>query len=260
MADWDPSLYSRFEDERTRPAFDLLQRVTLNRLTAIVDLGCGPGNSTELLANRYPGAAIHGIDSSAAMIAAAESRLPGCRFEQADVAVWSATQPPDLIFANAVLQWVPDHQRLLPRLLAMLASGGVLAIQMPDTLDEPSHRAMRSVASEDRWSGILAQAAQARTRILGLDAYYDLLSAQGAAVDVWRTRYHHPMASPGRIVDWLCATGLRPFLDPLSAADHSAFLARYEEEIDRLYPVRADGQRLLGFPRVFMVAKTRPAA
>ena len=254
MADWDPALYRRFEGERTRPAFDVLQRITLARPDRIVDLGCGPGNSTELIAARYPDAAVTGIDTSAAMIETARGRLPGCRFAQADIASWAPDAAPDIIFAHAVLQWVPDHAALLPRLMEHLAPGGMLAVQMPDNLDEPSHRAMREVAAEGPWSAALTDAVAARTSLPALDWYYDLLAADRASVDVWRTRYHHPMTSPRAIVDWLRATGLRPFLDPLSIADQGEFLRRYEGRIDSEYPARADGLRLLGFPRVFIVA------
>ena len=141
MADWDPALYRRFESERTRPAIDLLARVPLTEARDVVDLGCGPGNSTELLAARYPQARIVGIDASEAMLASARERLPRLRFERADIADWRPARPPTLIFANAVLQWLPGHAVLLPRLFDSLAPGGVLALQMPDNLDQPRHRA-----------------------------------------------------------------------------------------------------------------------
>ena len=147
MSDWNPALYSRFEDERTRPAAELLARVPLDAPRNVVDLGCGPGNSTELLVARFPMARIVGTDSSQAMLATARQRLPQLSFEQGDIAEWSPAEPVDLAYANASLQWVSDHQRLLPRLLSALAPGGVLAVQMPDNLDEPSHRLMRETAA-----------------------------------------------------------------------------------------------------------------
>jgi trans-aconitate 2-methyltransferase len=255
MADWNPALYRRFESERTRPAVELLARVPLVQARRVVDLGCGPGNSTELLAARYPGADIVGIDSSDAMLASARERLPGLRFERADVAVWQPAAAPELIFANAVLQWVPGHERLFPRLFSLLAPGGVLAVQMPDNLDEPSHRAMRDVAARTPWSAHLGAAAALRERPLAAGAYYDLLARGAASVDVWHTVYRHPMASPEAIVDWLRSTGLKVFVDALPPAERAGYLAAYLERIAAAYPARSDGLRLLDFPRLFIVAQ-----
>jgi trans-aconitate 2-methyltransferase len=254
-ADWDPALYKQFEDERTRPARDLLARVPLAAAEHVVDLGCGPGNSTELLLERFPQADIVGLDSSQAMLVSARERLPHCRFELGDVSTWRAQVAPDLIFANAVLQWVPQHDALLPRLFSQLAPGGVLALQMPDNLEEPSHRLMREVAAEEPWASVLGDASRLRAPVLSTSGYYDLLAQAGAEVDIWRTTYNHPLASPAAIVDWLRATGLRPFLDPLSAELRDAFLVEYEARIARAYPTRVDGRSLLAFPRSFIVAR-----
>ena len=143
MAEWNPALYRRYEDERTRPAIELLARVPLATAARVVDLGCGPGNSTELLVRRFPQAQVTGTDNSEAMLVSARERLPQGRFELSDIATWapaSAGDAPDLIYANAALQWVPDHEALIPRLFAALAPGGVLAVQMPDNRAEPTHR------------------------------------------------------------------------------------------------------------------------
>jgi len=264
MIDWNPALYTRFEDERTRPARELLARVAAEAPRSVVDLGCGPGNSTELLAARWPQAEeIVGVDNSPAMLDAARQRLPaarhpGVRFEAADIADWRPARPPDLIYANAALQWVGDHAALLPRLFAALAPGGTLAVQMPDNLDEPSHRLMREVAARTPWSAPIGDAAAVRERLLAADAYYDLLAADAAEVDVWRTAYHHPMASAQAIVDWLRATGLKPFVERLDAPLAASFLAAYRDAVDAAYPPRADGCRLLAFPRLFIVARRRP--
>jgi trans-aconitate 2-methyltransferase len=155
------------------------------------------------------------------------------------------------------LQWVPDHERLVPRLFDALAPGGVLAVQMPDNLDEPSHQLMRETAASGPWSGRLAQAAASRTRILPLADYYDLLAPHGAHVDVWRTVYHHPMDTPGAIVEWLRSTGLKPFVDPLPADEQAGFLTQYGSRVAQAYPPRSDGRRLLSFPRVFIVARRK---
>ncbi|MCW6508057.1 trans-aconitate 2-methyltransferase [Lichenifustis flavocetrariae] len=254
MTDWDPHRYRRFETERTQPAVDLLSRVRRKTAKLVVDLGCGPGNSTELLAARFPEAEIIGIDTSPAMIETAQARLPHCRFAVADLAAWRPETPPDVIFANAVLQWLPDHAALLPRLMAHLPAAGTLAIQMPDNLGAPSHSLMRSVASQGPWADRLAPAAADRTILPPLDDYYDLLIRHAETVDVWRTTYHHPLASAAAIVDWVRSTGLRPFLNRLDPAEQEEFLKRYQASLEEAYPARADGLRLLGFERVFMVA------
>lgn len=255
--DWSASTYLRFEDERTRPSADLLARVRLDRPSRVVDLGCGPGNSTELLARRFPDAETTGVDTSPDMLAAARTRLPQARFVEADVATWAPPAPVDLIFANAVLQWLPDHETLMPRLMGLLAPGGALAVQMPDNLDEPSHAAMRETAQDPRWRDRIGGAGAARTRVLSSEGYYDLLSPLGATVDVWRTTYVHPLDGAGAIADWLKATGLRPYLDPLSASERADFVALYIERVAKHYPERTNGKVLLRFPRTFMVATRR---
>jgi trans-aconitate 2-methyltransferase len=257
MADWNPALYTCFEDERTRPAAELLARVPLDAPVLAVDLGCGPGNSTALIAARYPDAEVIGLDTSPAMLESARARLSGLAFALADAATWVPERAPDLIFANAVLQWLPDHATLLPRLFGLLAPGGVLAVQMPDNLAEPSHRLMREVAGAGPWSAAIGDPAVAGRlgRMLEPTAYYDLLAPHAAEVDVWRTTYHHRMADAASIVDWVSATGLRPFLDPLDTDQKPRFLAAYERAIAEGYLPRSDGRRLLAFPRVFIVAR-----
>ncbi|MDE2626956.1 MAG: trans-aconitate 2-methyltransferase [Burkholderiales bacterium] len=259
MSDWNPALYGRYESERTRPAAELLARVPLPTPGVVVDLGCGPGNSTELLVRRYPRATVQGIDTSPAMIESARRRLPGLGFEVADIAAWRPARPVDLAYANASLQWLGDHERLLPRLLERVAPGGVLAVQMPDNLDQPSHALMREVAALPPFAAALADAAAQRERLPSAERYYDWLSPQ-AEVDVWRTTYEHPMVDAAAIVEWLRATGLRPFLDPLAPPERDAFVAEYQRRIDAAYPVRADGRRLLAFPRLFVVARRRGLA
>ena len=263
MLDWNPALYLRFANERTRPAAELLARVPLEpaRVRHVVDLGCGPGNSTELLVQRFVDAHITGVDNSSTMLEAARQSLPQVDFFEADMASWQPAAnaaAPDLIYANASVQWVGAHEQLIPRWLEWLAPGGVLAIQMPDNLHEPSHRLMREVAALPEFVGYIGQADQTRTAILPIGAYYDLLSASGvpvASVDVWHTVYQHPMESASSIVQWLRSTGLKPYLEGLPAPLQASFLAEYERRIAQAYPVRADGKCLLAFPRLFLVAQ-----
>lgn len=254
MQDWDPELYRQFEAERTRPASDLLARISTAQPQHISDLGCGPGNSTQLLRQRFPMAQLVGIDNSVAMLASAQQRLPECAFLEADIRQWQPSEPQDLIYANASLQWLTDHQQLFPSLLSKLATHGILAVQMPDNQDEPSHRAMREVAENGPWQQTLLEAGAIRAKVLSANQYYDLLAPNAERVDIWRTTYYHPMPSAQAIVDWLRATGLRPFLEPLSEAMRLDFLQDYLAIIDVAYPQQADGRRLLAFPRLFIVA------
>ena len=255
MSEWNAARYLRFAAERTRPAADLLARVPLTRAGSIVDLGCGPGNSTALLAERFPGARLVGVDSAPDMLAAARTALPEARFVEADLCGFAPETPPDLVFANAVLQWLPDHATLLPRLARGLAPGGCLAVQMPDNLDEPSHRLMRETAADGPWAGAIGEAGAVRTRIAPVGDYHDWLVGAGCTVDAWATTYHHPLADATAIVAWLRETGLRPFLAPLAPALRSGFLAAYERALAAAYPRRADGCVLLAFPRLFLVAR-----
>ncbi|MFL9667588.1 trans-aconitate 2-methyltransferase [Variovorax sp. AB1(2024)] len=258
MLDWNPALYRRYEDERTRPAQELLARVPLTEAARVVDLGCGPGNFTELLVHRFPKAQVTGTDNSEAMLASARERLPQARFELSDIATWAPRSPeeaPDLIYANASLQWVPDHEKLIPRLFDALAPGGVLAVQMPDNRQEPTHRLMRAVAAEAPWAEPIGDADRLRTRLLDLAGYYDLLAPRAVHVDVWHTIYQHRMADAASIVEWVRGTGLKPFVDRLEPALQASYLAEYERRVNEAYPPRTDGKRLLAFPRMFFVAQ-----
>ncbi|RKH64028.1 trans-aconitate 2-methyltransferase [Corallococcus interemptor] len=256
--DWSAAQYTRFEDERNRPIRDLLARIPTAEVKRAADLGCGPGNSTELLRARFPAAAVTGMDSSPDMLTAARKRLPDVRFDAGDIATWSDPGPYDVILANAVLQWVPDHATLLPALLHKLTPGGSLAVQMPDNLDEPSHRLMRDTASEGPWADKLKGAANARTERQDASWYYRVLREAGATVDLWRTTYFHPLTGgASAVVEWFKGSGLRPFLEPLDAGEKTDFLARYQSAIARAYPALPDGTVLLPFPRLFLIATRR---
>jgi trans-aconitate 2-methyltransferase len=224
-----------------------------------LDLGCGPGNSTGVLSARFPRARIQGLDNSPEMIAAARERLPHVAFNLAAVQDWAFTNAdgpaPEVILANAVLQWVPGHETLLPAIAGRLAARGALAIQMPDNLDQPSHVSMRETAADGPWRERLLEASAARTTLPGADWYYDLLRPLFARVDIWRTTYHHPLAGAGAIIEWVKGTGLRPFLDPLGPEERTAYLGAYRRRLESAYPAMADGTVLLPFPRLFILAE-----
>ena len=252
---WSAKQYVSFENERTRPVRDLLAAVSTSEAHSVIDIGCGPGNSTELLAARFPNATVRGLDSSSDMIAAAHKRLPGVRFELTDIGTWNDPGPFDVILANAVLHWVPDHAALFPALLAKLTPGGSLAVQMPDNLQEPAHRLMREIAADGPWAGKLGGAAQAQTARQDANWYYQKLRPACTKVDVWRTTYHHPLAGgAAAVVEWFKGSGLRPFLDPLNDDERKTYLDRYTASVAKAYSALSDGTVLLPFPRLFIVA------
>lgn len=251
---WSAQQYVKFEDERTRPVRDLLAAVPTAEPRRAIDLGCGPGNSTEVLLGRFPGAAVRGLDSSEEMVKAARKRLPDLTFEMGDIDTWTADEPVDVIVANAVLQWLPDHLSTLPRLAGQLSDGGSLAVQMPDNLDQDYHKLMREVATGGAWRDKLAAAVAARKDLPAPAGYYSLLRPECRRVDVWRTIYHHPLAGVDAVVEWFKGSALWPYLEPLSEDERIAYLTEYRAGIARAYPLQSDGVVLLPFPRLFIVA------
>jgi trans-aconitate 2-methyltransferase len=251
---WSSQQYLKFEDERTRPARDLMAQVPLATASRAFDLGCGPGNSTDLLVERFGAASVTGLDSDDDMLKAARQRLPTVTFDKADLVNWAPETPADLLYANAVFQWVPDHISVLEKLMGHLKPGGVLAVQMPDNLSEPSHLMMDETGLSGPWSSAFEGGKVRRTPLPAPNVYIDRLAPKSLRVDVWHTVYYHPMADAAAIVEWVKATGLRPYLDAAGANHRKAFLADYEARIEKAYPPMADGRRLLAFPRFFLVA------
>jgi len=254
MADWNAEQYLKFEDERTRPSRDLLAQVPLADARRVVDIGCGPGNSTELLVKRWPQAAVIGIDTSADMLRQARQRLPGHSFIEANIAHWAPPENTDVLFANAIFQWVPGHLKHLQRLLGALPRGGVLAVQMPDNLDEPAHVLMREVAQLEPWHEMLAETARVRDNLPKPGVYYDALSPLCTRLEIWHTIYNHVLDDSAAVVEWVKGTGLRPFVDPLDPAERRQYLAEYTARIAASYLPQADGKVLFRFPRIFIVA------
>ena len=250
---WDAEHYLRFADARTLPAIDLLSRIALAAPCRVVDLGCGPGNSTAPLKARWPDAAVTGIDSSEELLTAGRRDHPGIAFVTGDIARWAAAEPVDLVFANASLQWVGDHDRLMPRLFDQAAPGGVLAVQMPRNHDFATHLLMRQVAAEGEWRDRLAGAREA-SPVKPPEFYYDLLAPRAAGFTLWETNYIQIVDGVPAIIAWLHGTGLRPFLARLTDAERPVFLARYAALLAEAYKARADGRILLPYPRLFFIA------
>jgi trans-aconitate 2-methyltransferase len=251
---WSPGQYLKFEDERTRPARDLLAQVPVGEARRVVDIGCGPGNSTELLVERFPDAEVIGFDASSDMLKAARARLPRATFMEADVATWTPDPTVDVLYANAVFQWVPNHLDVLARLLGALSPGGVLAIQVPDNFAEPSHTLMAEVAASGPWAAKLGKAAGARDTIPPPAGYYDRLKPMASRIDIWHTLYNHPLDGAPAIVEMIRSTGLRPYLAPLDAAEQADYLREYTVRVASAYPPLVDGRVLYRFPRLFVVA------
>ena len=251
---WSARQYTTFEQERTRPVRDLVAAIATTQVQRAVDLGCGPGNSTEVLAERFPQATITGMDSSDNMLADARARLPALNFELADIQSWNPDQTFDVILANASLQWVPDHAELYPRLLSKLNPGGSLAVQTPDNMEEPAHRLAREVAAQGPWASKIGSVRHPPRH--NAMFYFELLQPLAGSVDVWRTTYHHPLKGGHQaVVEWFKGSALRPYLAPLDEAQKVAFLEQYLQAISQAYPALSDGTVLLPFPRLFVVAR-----
>jgi trans-aconitate 2-methyltransferase len=250
---WSARQYSLFEQQRTRPVRDLVAAIPLASVRTAVDLGCGPGNSTEVLAERYADATVSGLDSSDDMLGEARQRLPNVVFERADIGTWQPAQRYDVILANASLQWVPDHAALYPRLVSLLNPGGVLAVQTPDNLEEPAHRLARDIAASAQWVDRIGDVKHPDRHPAAY--YFQLLRGHCAEVDVWRTTYHHPLSGGhAAVVEWFKGSALRPYLQKLSEAEQEEFLEAYLHAISQAYPALDDGTVLLPFPRLFIVA------
>lgn len=255
---WDPAQYLKFAGHRLRPALDLLARVDLDAPGDVYDLGAGAGNVTRLLRARWPEARVTGVDASPEMLAKAAAAAPDIAWTRADLATWRPPRPADLIYSNAALHWLPDHERLFPDLLGAIAPGGVLAVQMPRNFGAPSHtliaEAARSGPWRDRLEPLLRPVPVAEPAV-----YHDLLTPRAASVDLWETEYLQILEGPDPVKEWVKGTWLTPLLDALAEPERSAFEARYAALLAGAYPRRPDGRTLFPFRRLFLVATARPA-
>lgn len=255
---WDPDQYLRFEGQRDRAALDLLARLPDDLdPKEIWDLGCGAGQHAAWLKRRYPEARVHGLDSSEAMLAEARARDTDIDWRAGDIAGWLPDRPADLIWANASLHWLADHEALLRRLTGFLAPGGVIAVQMPMAHETRHHRLMREVAGEGPWAPGLAGVATVAP-LLEPETYYAVLAEACGDIDVWSTTYLQALAGPDAVLEWMKGTALRPFLAALpDAVMRTAFLDALGERLSGAFPRRPDGVTLMPFPRLFLVARKR---
>ncbi|HKF72957.1 MAG TPA: methyltransferase domain-containing protein [Stellaceae bacterium] len=254
---WDPATYLRFSDERLRPGFDLLARVGDLPPGPMAELGCGTGVHARAIAERWPDRAFTAIDSSPEMLTQASAARSSIRWVEADLRSWSAPEKLALIFSNAVLQWVDDHEALFPRLMRMLVPGGVLAVQMPRNFDEPSHALMREVAQLGPWAATLKPLLRPEP-VAGPEVTYDRLAPLAReGLDIWETVYLHVLSGEDAVLTWMRGTALRPLLTALAGAEREAFERACAERLGRAYPRRADGHTLLPFRRIFIVARAK---
>jgi trans-aconitate 2-methyltransferase len=257
MPIWNPDQYLKFAGERTQACRDLAARIALPAPRRVIDLGCGPGNSTEVLTARWPDAELTGFDSSPEMLAAAREALPGVRWILGDIPQWAAggDAPFDVVFSNAALQWVADHARLFPQLLGRVAPGGAFAVQMPGNHDGPAHRLMREMAVSPSWRFSFSPGRVREWYSHDLNFYCDALTPHAARLDLWETEYMHIFPDAAGIVEWYRGTGMKPFLEALETeADRQRFAAEYLEGVRAIYPPRPDGRVLFPFRRLFLVA------
>jgi trans-aconitate 2-methyltransferase len=253
---WDAGQYLRFQSERMRPALDLLRRIPQGfEPRRIIDLGCGTGEITLALKERWPAAEVTGLDSASAMLEKARGLGGAVVWIAGDIATWSADGAFDLVFSNAALQWVDGHETLFGRLIAALAPGGVLAVQMPRNFGAPSHRIMRETAAEEPWRARLGGILRAEP-VLPPERYYDLLAPHASSLDLWESEYLHALDGETPVLDWVKGTGLRPLIDAMvEPAERASFIQRYQARLALAYPRRSDGKTLFPFRRLFLVAQ-----
>lgn len=257
MPSWDPQVYGRYAGERARPFVDLLARVGADAPATVVDLGCGSGELTALMARRWPAAQVHGVDSSPAMLERAAAHTgPGLRFELADVTAWQPPAPVDVLLSNAVLQWLPDHLPVLGRWARRVAPGGWLAVQVPGNFDQPSHALMREVAELPPFAAALDGVLRGTESVADPTTYATLLAEAGFDVDAWETTYLHILPGEDAVLEWVRGTGLRPVLDALAGDPplRQAFVEAYAGRLRSAYP-RRDWGTPFPFRRIFVVAK-----
>lgn len=254
MASWNPAQYLKFAGHRLRPALDLLARVEAETPKTVFDLGCGPGNVTKLLAERWPAARMTGIDDSPEMLARAKKDMPALDWQAADLRTWKPSVPADVLYSNAALHWLDGHETLFPHLMKNVAPGGVFAVQMPKNFHEPSHRGMFESAEAGPWkSKTLAALRQFPMHDYGF--YYDLLRPLAGDVDIWETVYVQALEGEDPVAEYTKGSSLKPALDALEGAEREAYWADYKARMRKAYPKRADGRTLFPFRRLFIVAR-----
>jgi len=262
IGDWNPKLYLKFKNERTQPSIDLVNRIHLEKIPSnIIDIGCGPGNSTQILVKKWPKSSITGLDNSASMIEKAKKDYPGQDWILSDAATFKSEKKYDVVFSNATIQWIPEHKKLLKVFIDLVSEKGVLAVQIPLFRDLAIWKAIESVSKKTRWAEATKGCAEIFT-YHDIDFYYNVLSANINAIEMWKTTYIHIMISHSAILDWSRSTALRPYLDRMKQeSEKNEFEKDLLSEIKREYPMQTNGKVLFPFKRLFFIAyKQHPPA
>ncbi len=253
MTDWNPAQYLRYGSERLRPALDLMARIHVDLPETVFDLGCGTGTVTGILKDRWPDANVTGVDSSASMLERTVNIETGVNWQHADLNNWQPDHLADVVYSNAALHWLDDHNTLFPRIMGAVKPGGVLAIQMPENFNAPSHTSIADTVREGVWHERLAPY-QREHPVAEPSFYYDLISPLSSSIDMWETTYMHVLEGDDPIVEWTKGTMLRPLLDHLSEEEAFSFLSSYAKKVAKAYPHQADGKTMFPFKRLFILA------
>ena len=254
MSDWNPEQYEKFIKDRTQPAIDLANRLEVKEVKRILDLGCGTGNSTRILKDRFSDAMVFGADNSDEMLAKAKKTHPDIEFIHLDVGgdLSEVKERFDIVFSNACIQWIPNHKILLPKLMSLIKHGGVLAVQIPIQSEHPVHIIMKELVITSKWKDKLSQR---NYNNLSTSEYYDVLSGISDDFEMWETIYCHRMPSYESIIEWYKGTGLRPYLEQLSKTDAEDFVRDVYRELKNRYRIQSNGEIMFRFPRLFFIAK-----
>ena len=250
---WNPNLYLRFKKERTQPSIDLVKRIESDSPKRIVDIGCGPGNSTEVLRKRWESSEIIGVDNSREMIEKAKESYPEGRWLLSDVYDLDPADPYDIVFSNAALQWIPNHERLIPHLLSLVGKGGVLAFQVPNNQDSGIHQNLCETILEPRFREYTGRVSHILNYRSG-PYYYDLLAAKVAELEMWETTYYHILDNHEELLNWYKSTGMRPYLEGLPENLVEDFVASVRDKCRERYALQSDGKVIYRFNRLFAIA------
>lgn len=253
MSDWNPILYERFLHDRTRPATDLASHISVQP-KSVFDIGCGTGNSTHVLAQKFQNVEITGGDSSEAMLKKARVNYPEIKFVQFNAETdWDKLPYYDLIFSNACIQWIPNHKQLIPNIMSHLNDGGQFAVQFPMQTLHPFHQLVQRIAHSDKWKAVFST--EIKYNVLNKEEYFDILSKCTDDFEIWQTNYCHRMPSHQSIIDWFRSTGLQPYMSQLTEPEQADFEKDILNELHNIYLIRANGEILFEFPRLFIIAK-----
>ena len=254
MSDWNPELYLKFKNERTAPSIDLLSKIKIDNPGSIIDLGCGPGNSTQILHQKWPHSKLLGIDSSVEMIKKAKEDFPDQNWLAADISEFKSDELYGLVFSNATLQWIPDHEILIPGLFKLVNNNGALAVQVPANNESPLHKALYSVSNEKKWNRY-TNGCEKLLNYQSADYYYNIINPVAHVLDIWETTYYHELLSHQGLIDWYKSTGMRPFLESLP--DDEKRIEFENEVLEKCrdnYKIQKNGKILYPFKRIFFIA------